>query len=322
MSIHHLKIQRKPFEDLVSGRKTGEVRNCADREFREGDQVELFLLDETGNPANKSIVRTITHIQRGYGLPDDICVLSYAAPVVERQPVAFSWVVVSPDGKEFSELQSSEDAAKDLAHDMDGDLHPDHTGGRHEIKAVYTAPPELAELQATIVQLKDEVGEAKGEYDRSANKVAQLTADLTEEKKWRESAEGGWRGANKVITMQREKLDSLEAENERLKGGQGEPFGWFTDDHVDDKSATTYTPAVAERWRAKGWPVTPLYTSQPAPVSLPDGWKLVPEVATLEMKNAGWQECERQGVDPESIEMQTVWTAIHLSAPASTRSRS
>lgn len=84
MSIHNLKIQRQPFEDLVSGRKTGEVRNCADREFREGDHVELFLIDETGNPANKSIVRTITHIQRGYGLPDDVCVLSYAAPVGER----------------------------------------------------------------------------------------------------------------------------------------------------------------------------------------------------------------------------------------------
>ena len=88
MTTHHLKIQRQPFADLVSGRKTGEVRNCADREFREGDQVELFLMDETGNPANKSIVRTITHIQRGYGLSDDICVLSYAAPVADRKPDA------------------------------------------------------------------------------------------------------------------------------------------------------------------------------------------------------------------------------------------
>lgn len=99
MSIHHLKIHRQPFEDLVSGRKTGEVRNCADREFREGDQVELFLIDETGNPANKSIVRTITHIQRGYGLPDDICALSYAAPVVDRQPVA--WVVTDMNGDNY-----------------------------------------------------------------------------------------------------------------------------------------------------------------------------------------------------------------------------
>lgn len=84
MNTHHLKIRRKPFEDLVSGRKTGEVRSCADREFREGDHVELFLIDETGNSEHKSIIRIITHIQRGYGLPHDICVLSYAAPVVEH----------------------------------------------------------------------------------------------------------------------------------------------------------------------------------------------------------------------------------------------
>ena len=87
MPTHHLKIQRQPFADLVSGRKTGEVRNCADREFQEGDQVELFLIDETGNLANKSIVRTITHIQRGYGLPDDICVLSYSTHVIGGRPI-------------------------------------------------------------------------------------------------------------------------------------------------------------------------------------------------------------------------------------------
>ena len=79
MSVHNMKIQQKPFNDLVSGRKTCEVRSCADRDFKEGDFVELFLIDETGNPANKSIVRVITHVQRGYGLPDDICVLSYGA---------------------------------------------------------------------------------------------------------------------------------------------------------------------------------------------------------------------------------------------------
>lgn len=91
MTTHHLKINKQPFDDLVSGRKTGEVRNCADRQFEVGDAVELFLMDETGNPANQSIVRVITHIQRGYGLPDDICVLSYAAPVVERQPTPWSY---------------------------------------------------------------------------------------------------------------------------------------------------------------------------------------------------------------------------------------
>lgn len=38
-----------------------------------------------------------------------------------------------------------------------------------------------------------------------------------------------------------------------------EPVAWYTDDHLTDKSATTYDKTVAERWRQKGWPVTPLY---------------------------------------------------------------
>lgn len=50
-------------------------------------------------------------------------------------------------------------------------------------------------------------------------------------------------------------------------------------------------------------------------MNIPKGFKLVPEVATLEMKNAGWRECDRQGIEPESIEMQTIWTAMHLEAP-------
>ena len=31
--------------------------------------------------------------------------------------------------------------------------------------------------------------------------------------------------------------------------------GWYTEDHLDDKSATTYSREVADRWLAKGWPV-------------------------------------------------------------------
>ena len=40
----------------------------------------------------------------------------------------------------------------------------------------------------------------------------------------------------------------------------GEAVAWHTEDHLADKSATTYDLEVAERWRTKGWPVTPLYT--------------------------------------------------------------
>lgn len=51
-------------------------------------------------------------------------------------------------------------------------------------------------------------------------------------------------------------------------------------------------------------------------MNIPKGYKVVPVVATLEMKNAGWRECERQGIAPEDIEMQTIWTAMHLESPA------
>jgi len=49
---------------------------------------------------------------------------------------------------------------------------------------------------------------------------------------------------------------------------QGEPFAWYTEDYLTDKSATTYDLATMERWKAKGWPVAPLYAEQPAPVAV------------------------------------------------------
>ena len=52
-------------------------------------------------------------------------------------------------------------------------------------------------------------------------------------------------------------------------GAAQEAVAWFTDDHLTDRSATTYDAAVAERWRAKGWPVTPLYAAPVAAVPEP-----------------------------------------------------
>ena len=48
----------------------------------------------------------------------------------------------------------------------------------------------------------------------------------------------------------------------------GEPVAWYTDDHLMDKSATTYDRTTMDRWKAKGWPVTPMYLSPEAPASL------------------------------------------------------
>ena len=38
-----------------------------------------------------------------------------------------------------------------------------------------------------------------------------------------------------------------------------EPIGWFTEDRLTDRSATTYDAATASRWAEKGWPVGCLY---------------------------------------------------------------
>lgn len=85
MTEHILKIHPKPFADLESGAKTGEVRDCSDQDFKVGDSVRLIMVDETGNPAGKELARSITHIQRHYGLPDYLCVLSYGQP--QRDPL-------------------------------------------------------------------------------------------------------------------------------------------------------------------------------------------------------------------------------------------
>jgi hypothetical protein len=91
-----------------------------------------------------------------------------AAPVVDRQP--FFYGIMQPDGKpHYSELCVSGEAsdleseAESMSEDGDGEYH---------VVLLYTAPPELAELQATIAR--------------------------------------------------------LTAENERLKGWQGEPVAWLT----------------------------------------------------------------------------------------------
>lgn len=78
MLTHTLKIDATPLNDLLSGAKTSEVRHD-DRDFEVGDTVYLTCSD------GRAMERTISHIQRGYGLPDGICVLSYTRPIA---PVA------------------------------------------------------------------------------------------------------------------------------------------------------------------------------------------------------------------------------------------
>ncbi|WP_216621292.1 DUF3850 domain-containing protein, partial [Cupriavidus necator] len=82
---HELKCDRGPFQDILSGSKKAEVRRD-DRDFRVGDRLNLL---ETVNTAEQmragapleytggQDLKRITHVQRGYGLPDGIVVLSF-----------------------------------------------------------------------------------------------------------------------------------------------------------------------------------------------------------------------------------------------------
>ena len=42
-----------------------------------------------------------------------------------------------------------------------------------------------------------------------------------------------------------------------------QPFAWFTDDYLTDKSSTTYDELTSARRKAKGWSVQPLYAAPP-----------------------------------------------------------
>ena len=75
MADHALKIHEQPFNDLLSGVKNCEVRNN-DRGFQPGDTVQLHEIADTFT--GRVMARKITHVQTGYGLPDGLCVLSYA----------------------------------------------------------------------------------------------------------------------------------------------------------------------------------------------------------------------------------------------------
>jgi uncharacterized membrane protein len=53
------------------------------------------------------------------------------------------------------------------------------------------------------------------------------------------------------------KCAELQAELDAIRAL--EPVAWHTEDHLTDKSATTYDKNMRYRWEWKGWPITPLY---------------------------------------------------------------
>ncbi|WP_312526741.1 DUF3850 domain-containing protein [Paracoccus sp. (in: a-proteobacteria)] len=127
--LHRLKIDAQPMSDLLSGNKTCEVRND-DRGFTVGDYVHLACAD------GRETDRIISHIQRGYGLPDGLCVLSYRADLAAPSAPA--------------EVAGLVDRLQKLGRDMDRHAHPDWD----EHEDVFAAVSELTALQAEIERLR------------------------------------------------------------------------------------------------------------------------------------------------------------------------
>jgi hypothetical protein len=155
--------------------------------------------------------------------------LDLTAPVVERQPDAFQ--VVSDRERRFTRCEvSAADCAKHIA--QNGELNV-------RIEALYTAPPELAELQATIDQLTAENERLKA----------------------------------KPVCIYWNDKDHSCSDVERL---QGEPFTWWMHREDEDPALDGFGviephPADTPDANGKCWISFPLYRNppvQPAPVSV------------------------------------------------------
>ena len=164
--VHRLKIHRKPFLDLESGAKTCEIRDCSDRDFQVGDSVLLMLVDETGNPTPNELRRKITHIQTGYGLPDDFCVLSYE-PATKHQgePIGFRYRTNNGPWEWMDESPFS-----------DGRHH--YKNGHDELEPMFSEHP--APVAVVIPERREpspsnpHLSDADHEYNNALDDVAKL----------------------------------------------------------------------------------------------------------------------------------------------------
>jgi hypothetical protein len=275
MSIHHLKIHRKPFEDLVSGRKTSEVRNCADRHFCEGDQVELFLIDETGNPANKSIVRTITHIQTGYGLPDDICVLSYGAALAEPVPPAVGEPMPSRPYASEEDQSSMTDYEIGLGH------------GGCEMWDKFQ--PNVTRLQTEVEVLKHEVECRTSAEVNAIEHLQAAQSELTKARElFRDIANDPEMWSICSIALARRIDEQLSNQSAPADKGQGEPVAIGT--LRRDANEQIVFDAVGDPHIKDGMSV---FAEQPAPVAVAMPLSMHPEDFTTypEAHCEGWNAC-------------------------------
>jgi hypothetical protein len=120
----------------------------------------------------------------------------------------------------------------------------------------HTAPPELAELQATIAEQRQLL----------ATRVEASRLDEANETIARLMAENERLKSESFESLYNESIDEIE----RLKGGQGEAVAWGnTSDLAAIAGGALWSGTL---WGVKNHPIyearIPLYTSQPAPVSV------------------------------------------------------
>lgn len=98
---HELKTDTEPFAAILSGEKTHEIR-YDDRGFKVGDTLvlreirysrgEMFAEGRPLEYTGRTVERVVTHIQRGYGLPRRMVVMSLAASA----PAAVADTAINP----------------------------------------------------------------------------------------------------------------------------------------------------------------------------------------------------------------------------------
>lgn len=141
---HYLKCDPKPFEDICLGYKKAEIRRD-DREppfapgmnvvlqETEGTAAEYAAAGELAVLTGRATTRTISHVQRGYGIPEGYVILSYhgahyASIKVSRTRTYTCAIMEVPQNVYDLVKGKLEDAQYDHAIHSDGMLDMTHIG--------------------------------------------------------------------------------------------------------------------------------------------------------------------------------------------------
>jgi len=212
-----------------------------------------------------------------------------AAPVVERQP--FRYLVQSCYGPTSKRIEDADESMRDsiesarqyfgVEHELDAEKAKSLvyiSPGEWFAIPLYTSPPELAELQigaSNPAQNFQDVLRLSGDVQRKNVELAELQATIA-----RLTAENERLGLVEKESLQRSWQAGYDTgfyaknpahERERLKGGQGEPVAWVDPYalaiHSESEKQWVRISASLSENRVNGY-TQPLYTSQPAPVSV------------------------------------------------------